>query len=273
MRNQSEQAIKPWAQCKDYPEKVAVLRLHCTRLASMNRPNVKQYAATYDLPYQRLLRLYKGGNTRSDRALIVDTRRLSPDQDLALCRYLDSLDAIGYGVHRGLITAQAYQLLLDACSGNDEAPPPIGKQWARRWLKRHPEYQRVKATPMEVLRKLQQQPEGIREWYGKLKAKIDELSIQPGDMWNMDETGCRIGVARNAYIYTKNSRNNVVLLSANNRELCTLVEAVSATGEVIEPMVILKSNTILEHWVEELPDRYAVACSDSGYTNDELALQ
>ena len=126
---------------------------------------------------------------------------------------------------------------------------------------------------MEVLRKLQQQPDGIREWYNKLQQEIERLGVVPQDMWNMDETGCRIGVAKNQYVYTARGKNNIVLPSSNNRELVTLVECMSATGASIEPMVIVKSSTIFEHWVEQLPDKYAVQCSDTGYTNDELAFQ
>jgi hypothetical protein len=53
----------------------------------------------------------------------------------------------------------------------------------------------------------------------------------------------------------------------------TLVETVSAVGVSINPIVIVALLTILEHWVEQLPDSYAVTCSDLGYSNDEIALQ
>lgn len=249
-----------------------MLDAHALKLHAINHLNIKRYAELHHLPYQRLRRAYQGGKTRSNRQSTADYRRLSPDLDLALCRYLDALDAIGYGIHRGLIHAQATALLDETYTGLDEAPPPLGKNWSRRWLARHPQYRRVKTTLMEVLRKLQQQPEGIREWYGKLKAIIDELGVVPEDMYNMDETGCRIGVAKNQYVYTARGRDNIVMPSSNNRELMTLVETVSAVGRVINPMIIVRSSTILEHWVEQLPDGYAVSCSESGYSNDEIAL-
>jgi hypothetical protein len=55
-------------------------------------------------------------------------------------RYLDAIDAIGYGIHRNLVATQAYALLEESYMGLDEAPPLLGKQWARRWLERHPQY-------------------------------------------------------------------------------------------------------------------------------------
>jgi hypothetical protein len=38
--------------------------------------------------------------------------------------------------------------------GLDKAPPPLSKNWGRRWLKRHPKYKRVKAMLIEVQQKL-----------------------------------------------------------------------------------------------------------------------
>jgi len=192
-----KRTVLPFAQCENYIEECVVLDEHALRLHALSRPNIKSYAETHHLPYQRLRRAYQGGKTRSNRQSTAEHRRLSPELDLALCWYLDALDAIGYGVHRGIIHAQATALLHEAYTGSDKGPPLLGKNWSRQWLKRHPKYKRVKATPMEVLRKLQQQPEGICDWYGKLKATTDELGVVPEDMYNMDETGCRIRVAKN----------------------------------------------------------------------------
>ncbi|KAF2824588.1 HET-domain-containing protein [Ophiobolus disseminans] len=171
------------------------------------------YATLHALPYQRLLRLYNKDATRSDRK--PPNYRLSDEQDLAFERYLDAIDAIGYGIHRGLVTAQAYALMKESYMGLDEAPPPLGKNWGRRWLKRHPKYRRVKAKPIE-------EPEALRGWFNLLESFTQKLGIQPEDLYNMDETGCRIGVATNQYVYMKNGRQ-VFIPNANNRKLITLV--------------------------------------------------
>ena len=144
------------------------------------------------------------------------------------------------------MTAQAYALMEESYLGPDEAPPPLGKNWGRRWLKRHLKYKRVKSKPIEVQRKLAQELEALRGWFKLLESFIQELGIQPEDLYNMDETGCRIGVATNQYVYTKNGRQ-VFIPSANNRELITLVECVSSSGAAIAPMVIVKAATVMEH--------------------------
>jgi hypothetical protein len=69
--------------------------------------------------------MYKGGRTRSDRR--PPNRLLSEEQDLALERYMDAIDAIGYGVYRGLVEQQANAILAESYTGLDEAHPPLGK--------------------------------------------------------------------------------------------------------------------------------------------------
>ncbi|KAF2032529.1 hypothetical protein EK21DRAFT_60646, partial [Setomelanomma holmii] len=142
-----------------YAAEVVVLKDHAEKLRKHTKPNIKSYATTYNLPYYRLLRMCKGLPTRSDRR--PPAHQLSEEQDLALERYLDVINAIGFGVYRALVEPQANTLLMDSYTGIDEGHQQLGKQWARRWLQRHPKYRRVKAKPIEVQRKLAQEPEAL----------------------------------------------------------------------------------------------------------------
>jgi hypothetical protein len=87
----------------------------------------------------------------------------------------------------------------------------------------------------------------------------------------MDETGCGIEVATNQNIYSRNGRQ-VFIPNANNRELVTLVEAVSSDGFAITPMVIVKAATVMEQRAVDLPNDYLITVSESGYSNDKSAL-
>ena len=37
-------------------------------------------------------------------------------------------------------------------------------------------------------------------------------------------------------------------------------------------MILVKSATLLEHWFDDLPDKYIIWHTESGYSNDEVAL-
>jgi hypothetical protein len=59
----------------------------------------------------------------------------------------------------------------------------------------------------------------------------------------------------------------------NSQELITLVEAVSARGAVIKPMLILLGKTHLERFYQDLADDILVDMLDTAYINNELAYQ
>ncbi|KAF1999839.1 hypothetical protein P154DRAFT_535096 [Amniculicola lignicola CBS 123094] len=74
----------------------------------------------------------------------------------------------------------------------------------------------------------------------------------------MDKTGCQIGVASNQYVYTQRGQQ-VFIPNANNRELITLVECISADSASITPIVIIKAQSVIEHWISDLPDNYLIS--------------
>jgi DDE superfamily endonuclease len=62
------------------------------------------------------------------------------------------------------------------------------------------------------------------------------------------------------------------LVSDNNRQYVIAVEAVSAAGIAIEPMLILPGKLHLERFYQDLGDDILVGLSDTGYANDELTF-
>ena len=56
-------------------------------LENVERPNIKAWARSRNLPYQRLLARYKGRQSLSERP--PNGRKLDESQESALCRYID----------------------------------------------------------------------------------------------------------------------------------------------------------------------------------------
>jgi hypothetical protein len=110
-----------------YAEEVAVLRKHATKLrqltSSNTKPNLRSHAVAQLLPlsYHRFRCTWLSLPIKLDR--IATNTRLSEEQDLVLERYLDAIDAIGFGIHRGLVQQQAYMLLEESYMGVDETLP------------------------------------------------------------------------------------------------------------------------------------------------------
>src|SRR5437660_1442102 len=133
-----------------YRQDTVLLEKHVEELRKFTRPSIAAYAKAHNLPYYRLRRAYLGLPNRCNRTQSAQNYRLTETQDLALVRYLEAIDAIGFGVHRTMIEQQANFLISEAYLGSNEAPPVIGKQWARRWLKKHPQFKRIKAKPLDI---------------------------------------------------------------------------------------------------------------------------
>jgi hypothetical protein len=59
----------------------------------------------------------------------------------------------------------------------------------------------------------------------------------------MDETGFRIGIGKGHYILIEHPKQVYSLLIASNRESLTVVEAISAAGEVVPAMLVITAKT------------------------------
>ncbi|KDQ53043.1 hypothetical protein JAAARDRAFT_39757 [Jaapia argillacea MUCL 33604] len=75
------------------------------------------------------------------------------------------------------------------------------------------------------------------------------------NIWNMDEKGIQMGV------------------ESGDRELVTIIEAVSATGRVLHPSVIYKGAHRDLSWGKENPCHASISHSPNGWTDQELGLK
>ncbi|KAJ6191940.1 hypothetical protein J3E72DRAFT_273879 [Bipolaris maydis] len=92
-------------------------------LRRLRKPNLSEYARLHNLPYQRLHRAFNGGNNRSTRA--PTNRKLSDVQEASLVYYLDAVDAVGFGVTKYMVEAQANHLLKQAFEDAIDSEPDI----------------------------------------------------------------------------------------------------------------------------------------------------
>ncbi|KAA8909971.1 hypothetical protein FN846DRAFT_905340 [Sphaerosporella brunnea] len=100
--------------------------------------NIAATAREFNLPEQRLRARWNGRLAKSD--LPGPNKRLTEAQELAVCMYLDRLDAIGAQARMKMVTSF------------------VGEHWTQRFLDRHPEYYVVKANTMDIDRKLAHDP-------------------------------------------------------------------------------------------------------------------
>ena len=100
--------------------------------------NISKIAREFDVPYQRLRYRLKTG--RSKITENGQNKKLSPAEELALCHFLDRLDATGFPARIPFITGFANNLLRRNHTDPTTDPPTVSHMWPQRFLDRHPEY-------------------------------------------------------------------------------------------------------------------------------------
>lgn len=95
--------------------------------------------------YFRLRARAAGRASKSDR-IKNGSQRLSPEQEIILCQFVDGLEDIP-ALHR-TIGEKAYSMLCEDLAADDPPPRPLGKQWPARFLERHPGIQARRPKPL-----------------------------------------------------------------------------------------------------------------------------
>jgi DDE superfamily endonuclease/Tc5 transposase DNA-binding domain len=235
--------------------------------------DTKAAAARYfDIPYKRFIARLQGRLPRTARPATYS--RLADHEEKAIIQFMDAIDSMGMPGNKYTIQTTANYLLRMRGDLN-----PVSRNWTTRFLARHSTTLRVKKdSPKDVERAAAEDPVAINSWLQDFNSKCERLGIQPEDLWNMDETGFRIGIGKRQTVIVSAFRPRSRISTAKNstRESVTVVEAVNAAGSVIPPMIIMKSPAgyIMEDWVKEtkLPDSTLLATSEKAYIDDELAL-
>lgn len=234
--------------------------------------DIRAAADCNHVPYSRLQKRVSGRASKMERA--APNRRLNQQQEATLKAYITRCDAL-YMPPLMLQLISAAQRILDLEHPDGKAPP-IGKNWISRWLARNPDCRRKKQKKQEIKRPAANTVEVYERHFGAPKRAIDEYAIQPGDLYNIDETGIHIGVGGQRYIITMASDDDDIQSpSDKNRESVTVVETVAADGSVLALFIILKDKVHLSKWYTrtKLPDNYTVGVSETAYNNDELSVE
>ena len=125
----------------------------------------------------------------------------------------------------------------------------VGHQWLKRFLERNPEYHIRKKTPLAAERKHSHGVHDMSNYFEKIERITREKGITELDVWNMDETGFRIGCGKAQLVVTMDPNKPVRMIDSENRDYITSVECVGSAGETIPPMLLISGVNILHNGV------------------------
>lgn len=231
--------------------------------------NISELARLNKVPYQRLRNRLQHRHQQFKHGQWASNALLSPSQEAGLLQYIDFLDIRANKVRCTEAVASANRLLYNAGSTKQ-----VGEHWLHHFLARNQDLIVRKQKPLAVARKNAHNIPEMLKRFKEYRALRAEYDILDEDTWNMDETGFRIGVGRPQYIITRDKHRKLTIADPENREFLTSVEAVNAAGGTMPPYIIMSARQYLEKWfeVDTLDPKTSIDKSDTGYSNDDIAM-
>jgi hypothetical protein len=136
------------------------------------------------------------------------------------------------------------------------------------------EFHTITTKPISRQRTTAQDESLVSKWFNTYAQFLESHGILPDDIWNMDETGFRVGIPGGEEVIVPVGVQELYTPSPENRSSITVIETVSALGKAIPPVLIVQGKKHMESWYHEnLDGGERILLSDSGYTNDDLALK
>jgi hypothetical protein len=250
------------------PSKEARVQLALQALENNPKPSIRRAAELYEVNRNTLGNRKRGKPARCDT--MPNSRILSELEEETIVQYILDLDSRGYPCRISVVKDIGNQLLT---ARNAQ---PVGKNWAINFINRQPELKSSYQRKYDYQRALCEDPKTIRNWFRLLENTIAKYGIQSDDIWNFDETGFAMGIISTGKVVTRAERRGKRRsVQPGSREWVTVIEAISAEGQLIPPFIIITGKHHLRNWYEgsSLPADWAIATTPNGWTNNEMGLE
>ena len=89
----------------------------------------------------------------------------------------------------------------------------------------------------------------------------------------MDEKGFGMGLIGKEKVFCSRDNLHPYMKEPTNTEWVSVLECISACGDILPPFIIFKAKIMLEAWVKKVQRRGRVCLSDKGWTNNYLGLE
>ena len=153
--------------------------------------------------------------------------------------------------------------------------PAPSQSWLSKLIKQElQDFHFITTKPIARQRVEAQDEDTVQEWFKKYIEFVQKHSIKPESIWNMDETGFRIGIPGGERVIVPRTAKELYTPSPENRLSITILETVSAVGRTIPPVLIIPGKIHMDSWYPS--NRYSTELfllSNTGFSNSHLALR
>ena len=165
-------------------------------------PKIAELLRKFNVPYERLKRRNRGLQSKSTR--LYTNTKLTNAQEEAILLYLRRCEEIGVHPRVYTLAATANSILKRAYQDPLTPLLIVSKMWPIRFKQRHLELFTKRAKALHALRAAAHDIDEIQGWFDQLREVKVKHGFHPSDIWNMDETGFRISVARSQKVLSQN---------------------------------------------------------------------
>jgi 4-hydroxybenzoate polyprenyltransferase len=154
-----------------------------------------------------------------------------------------------------------------------DSPQPLGKHWLEgsyhdTW-RLGPDEEREPTCFMSM----ELQLTGFEDFFPLLHHQAIR-SIPPRCRYNMDETGIIERVSGNGLVPGSSRKRYTFVKQSGSRNLITCLEAISAAGEALPPLIVFKGK-LVHQWFHPQLEQFKpwfFTASEKGWTNNEIAV-
>lgn len=205
---------------------------------------VAAVARQFDVPRLRLTRRSQGIGPRKGMSSVKT--KLTREEEVALCRYIEQLDLARLGVRPETITDAANYILQER-SSSSTPPVTVGSSWTARFIQRQGLANKLQKKPDSDRQEASDDITRVEDYFQQLQKVIQKEKIFPQHIWNVGDTGFRIEVGKDQLIVSKRKRKPLLNMSQNS-ESAVSIEAISAVGKRIPAFLIFSGGQVKRNW-------------------------
>lgn len=222
--------------------------------------SIRKSAETHGLVYQTLRNRLNGVLPRP--LAHVKEQLLSPEEEDEIVEWIKASDEKGEGRSRSDVLEYAELFLLV-----NKEQAHISDAWFERFKKRHKKIHIVQGRSLSSLRAKAATVDKIKGYFSEYRQIVREHHIPDENIFNYDESGFIMGQGNSSKVAVPSYKNRTYVKSTEGRDSCTVIEAISMTGEALIPSIIFKGKTLRTGWIADDAPDYYYSVSKCGYTS------
>lgn len=237
---------------------------------------INEAARYYGIPARTLRRRKATG--KLTKVSLGPSSTLGVQNEKRLVQHIQRLEKSGFAPDRTTVRRIAFQfaeaLKIDHKFNREEGL--AGYEWLNSFLRRNQELRIRSAEGLSLARAEGMSKKEVNSFFNILKDAFDENDFynKPGNIFNIDETGCHLNNEPGEVLASKGARDVHVLTSGEKGENVSVIACCNAEGIFLPPVLIFKGKNENPAFSVGLPPGSEVYMNvKSSYITSELFFQ